>query len=642
MFVKKIQLLVFSFSILTSFIVNAKNIENNFTHKQILDSLFYNNFNTTKVYAKNLLLNSSINEKAHIHYILGKIYCEESKPDSALENLSVSEKYFYSIGDTFNYCKTKILQANAEKLKSNFLKAYTTLQDLLIIIKNQKKTDETIVVGCHLELAILFYNLNDTLNRNNYYKLAYKGAEELYKKHNNNNRLFLIDFYMHYAVYNIDQKKDTILSKECINKAQKLIRYYSNNKLFYQKLQDVLYHYYFNTGKLEESKKCLKNILISDPIGLYQLSSNFQLAKIYYLQDSLQKSIAYLELTEKIYFNQGINVELFLEQLYRWMAFAFNKNKQYKIANEYFIKHYRINTKVLNNTQISIMTTLRFQGELAAKQYEINVLNKSKEIQLEKTKRANLGRNLILSISIFIFIIIIILSLQYRTRQKLKFDKLQIIAEKENVELEQRLLAAQMNPHFIFNSLNSIQSFVIKNKPIEAGEYLSDFARLMRLMLDLSQKKEVTINEELKLLEYYLKLEKLRTKDLFSYNIYVDSEIQESKDEITIPPFLIQPFVENAILHGLIPLKGSEGILKIVLKSINSETIQITIEDNGVGRIVSTEKKEKTHTSIASALAERRAQLLKQVMQKEIKIEFVDLHLNNQPAGTKVIITISK
>ncbi|RYY48244.1 MAG: hypothetical protein EOO06_10675 [Chitinophagaceae bacterium] len=147
-------------------------------------------------------------------------------------------------------------------------------------------------------------------------------------------------------------------------------------------------------------------------------------------------------------------------------------------------------------------------------------------------------------------------------------------------ELENSALRTQMSPHFIFNSLNTINSFINRNDATKANQYISKFSRLIRLILDHSRQKKITLAEELEVVELYVQLERIRFDNKFAYQIEIDEAI--STDTTEIPPLIIQPFVENAILHGLLPLQ-SGGLLRVIL-SRKANSILCVIEDNGIGR----------------------------------------------------------
>ena len=175
--------------------------------------------------------------------------------------------------------------------------------------------------------------------------------------------------------------------------------------------------------------------------------------------------------------------------------------------------------------------------------------------------------------------------------------------------LEQKLLRSQMNPHFIFNSLSSIQSFIFENNPVVAGSYLSRFANLIRSILYNSREEYISLEKEIQTLRNYLDLQQLRFNNNFDYELYTDPDIE--LETIKIPPMLAQPFIENAIEHGLKDL-DRRGQLKVSF-TFHDGFIRIMIEDNGIGieeamRLKSETQKE--HKSLATIITKERIEIL--------------------------------
>lgn len=170
-----------------------------------------------------------------------------------------------------------------------------------------------------------------------------------------------------------------------------------------------------------------------------------------------------------------------------------------------------------------------------------------------------------------------------KLRQKNENDRRMLEIEKQMFDLEQKALRLQMNPHFIFNSLNSIQSYILSHDSKTAITYLGKFSQLMRLILANSSNKHITLKEELDAVRHYLDLEKLRFDDKFDYQIETASQIDE--DFIEIPPMILQPYVENSVIHGLVH-KKEKGTIVIKVHS-DEENLYFCIEDNGIGREMS-------------------------------------------------------
>ncbi|MCX7550376.1 histidine kinase [Xanthomarina sp. F2636L] len=219
-----------------------------------------------------------------------------------------------------------------------------------------------------------------------------------------------------------------------------------------------------------------------------------------------------------------------------------------------------------------------------------------------------------------------------------EIDKILIDKKITNLRLEN--LRSQMNPHFIFNALNSIQDYIISNEKELASSYLVKFSRLIRMYLDYSQQNEITLEEELNALKLYLELEKVRFEDELEYNIAIDSQLKTK--QIKVPSLFIQPYVENALKHGLLH-KFNNRKLRVEAKIIQQNKLQITVEDNGIGRVQSEKLKRpnQQHKPFATKANEERVHLYKNKLNRDLTITTKDLYNeNNVAAGTKVVMTM--
>jgi len=251
--------------------------------------------------------------------------------------------------------------------------------------------------------------------------------------------------------------------------------------------------------------------------------------------------------------------------------------------------------------------------------------------------------NWFLAIVLFLVVSLIYLAFKLRLRQllresRLQSEKLMLKSELEAklASLEMTALRAQMNPHFIFNCLNSINRFIIVSDNETASEYLTKFSRLIRLVLDNSRAEQITLERELETLRLYIEMEKLRFVDRFDCSISIDEQIPVS--QTYIQPMLVQPYVENAIWHGLMHLKQG-GLLDIRMQLINDQLV-VSIIDNGIGRQKSMSMKSVQMISNSShgmkVTAERLA-LLNSKMDAQARVVITDLSDElNQPAGTIV------
>ncbi len=268
--------------------------------------------------------------------------------------------------------------------------------------------------------------------------------------------------------------------------------------------------------------------------------------------------------------------------------------------------------------------------------YEADTRNK--ELQLLSLRLKN-NRLLNFGFGGFIILTLVIGLLLFRG-SKLK-DKRRLSEMNRKIsELTQANLRQQMNPHFIFNTLNSIQYYMYQHDKLATNNYLTKFSSLMRKVLDNSQHTSVPLSDELSALNLYLELESIRFRDKFDFRITIDDEIDPIMHKV--PTMLIQPYVENSISHGLIPKEG-KGFVSIDLK-LNSSCILCTIEDNGIGREASRErnlKKEGNHNSLGTRISKSRLDLVNELYGTSLQTVYSDLFdEEGRPAGTRVEIHI--
>lgn len=213
--------------------------------------------------------------------------------------------------------------------------------------------------------------------------------------------------------------------------------------------------------------------------------------------------------------------------------------------------------------------------------------------------------------------------------QKTKDDFIKKIRETEMMALR-----SQMNPHFIFNSMNAIKNLIMTSRNEDAINYLDDFASLLRSILQNSNREKITVEDELEILELYLSLEKSRMDTDFSYTIQVTCK--EELSQFEIPPLLLQPIVENAIWHGLHPSLKTEKKLTIIFDT--TKNLIISIEDNGVGRKESA-KKKKLHDSMGNSIVQDRLSLYNHLNDHTIHLKITDLEEDDQVLGTRTTLT---
>ena len=227
---------------------------------------------------------------------------------------------------------------------------------------------------------------------------------------------------------------------------------------------------------------------------------------------------------------------------------------------------------------------------------------------------------------------------EIRKQNKLLLDKEQL--EKKFSQSQLTALRSQMNPHFVFNALNSIQDYIVSSQKEEAGDYLGLFADLMRKYLNQSQQEEISLKEEIETLEMYLQLEKIRFEETLSYSLEVSPKLNLVKTKV--PVMLTQPLIENAIKHGLLHKK--EGRQLRISFGIKTEDLVVTVIDNGIGRKRSAEInrtiRKKGHEPFASSALQKRIELINKEWKSKIKVRYTDLSDGQQPTGTKVEVII--
>ena len=231
---------------------------------------------------------------------------------------------------------------------------------------------------------------------------------------------------------------------------------------------------------------------------------------------------------------------------------------------------------------------------------------------------------------------------RYRILQVRREERFKSIYEKRLANVEMSALLAQMNPHFLFNSLNSIDSYIIRNESRKASEYLNNFARLMRLILNNSRTNYISLSDELEALDLYLQMESLRFKDKFAYEIIVDENLDPSG--VSIPPMLIQPYVENAIWHGLMHKDSGLGKVTIQVNQLG-DTLECVIEDNGVGRAhamaLSTKRSGNKRQSMGMKITEDRIEIINKLYDANTRVQIIDLYDDaGNASGTRVVLTI--
>jgi two-component sensor histidine kinase len=246
-------------------------------------------------------------------------------------------------------------------------------------------------------------------------------------------------------------------------------------------------------------------------------------------------------------------------------------------------------------------------------------------------------------IIVLVLIGLLVLGIYYYNIRNIKRkEEMKREMEARFAALEQRALQAQMNPHFIFNALNSIQTFILNLDAEGANNYLTNFASLIRQTLENSMQPLITISSELKYLETYLRLEKLRFRNKFRYEIHIDDSIDQSNT--LLPGMLLQPYIENSIRHGIQHRKDNNGLILLTISKTAGDVVMYTINDNGVGRKKAAELKSTRHIEYQSrgtSINEKRIDAINSQFKIHMQVKMEDiLNENREITGTSVTILI--
>ncbi len=264
-----------------------------------------------------------------------------------------------------------------------------------------------------------------------------------------------------------------------------------------------------------------------------------------------------------------------------------------------------------------------------------NMEDYSEAIELPIKVVPTLWQRLITKVIVFLFLIILVFLVVRRYYQE------QIRAREKDYQLatiEHRALQSMMNPHFIFNSLGSIQKFLLENKPEEAGSYLSQFARLIRQTMNSIKSNSVILDDEVERLRNYIELEQFRMDHKFEYSIELDEKLES--DDYNIPSMIVQPFVENAIWHGISTL-STKGFIKVVFEYLSDKSIRILVEDNGIGFAKSRAySQSKNSLNISSSLTQKRVKLLGDKYKVQTGIHAEELCPGNENPGARITLIL--
>lgn len=380
--------------------------------------------------------------------------------------------------------------------------------------------------------------------------------------------------------------------------------------------KDSAVYYYIQSLALFKEMKDVQNqaLLLSNIGSVYDDMNKFAAAEKYY-KESLKMA------------QQASNLSV-INITYGALSNMYFKKHDYLNAFRYKDSCAKINDSLYNQNRAEALAELATKYETREIAQKNDVLQKENDLQKLRLQRKNILVYSLLGIALLAIIIGFLLVRQntLRTVQK-------------HMELEQKQLLAQINPHFIFNCLNSIQQFVVQNDTINANRYLADFALLMRQTLDNSKDGIISLRREMEYLDNYLSFEHMRFEDKFTYTIEADPALDTGN--IEIPSMIIQPFVENAVRHGLCNLEDRKGLLKISFYKKDG-VLYCNVDDNGIGMEQAQKLKEQTfikYQSLGMELTRQRLALVSKLHSEDYKISIVNkLGAANVSEGTTIII----
>lgn len=361
---------------------------------------------------------------------------------------------------------------------------------------------------------------------------------------------------------------------------------------------------------------------------------NYKIGNAYYLQRDLEKAIPYLQ---KSIEESNKKADLIVQKdATRKLSEVYRDAGEFEKALETYQNYENLVDQLYTKKEQEISQAARFSREIAEKQNRITSLETDRELSESKyqliTERNKRQQLIIYSLVGGLILLLVAAYFMFKNIRQQKLN---------NNLLALKSLRSQMNPHFIFNALNSVNSFIATNDERTANKYLSDFSLLMRAVLENSEEDFIPLKKEIELLDLYTKLEHFRFQDKFDYEINVDENV--NVDEFQIPPMLLQPYIENAVWHGL-RYKKDKGLLSIIIGQQTKDELTITITDNGIGRerskALKTENQQRQNSKGMGNIKKRVA-ILNEMYKDKVDV-FIDDFQDTEDSGTKVVVTLKK
>jgi hypothetical protein len=517
-----------------------------------------------------------------------------------------------------------------------------SIQILQEAIRLTNGKNPSAVANSQIFIALAYQNLGDLENALKYTQLCYQYYDNHYRKYGvgqgdpkskiegmTGSNMTLGEIYMNMGQLDSAQYH--------LNRAYQLLKFKNRNRYFTFHIPELLGTLHLKRQQFKQAKHYFdealqKAAVYADTVGLalgwaemstYYVRINQPDSAVIYAQKAVDAGLK----TKR--FEAVVQSGKFLK-----MYYAQNKNADKALYYSDLVA--AVQDSLSNGEKVKQGQRLLYE-ELQNQQ----ALAQLKADNTNLLIRYGLGAGVLL-----LLLVVVILWLNYDRKQQenKSLDSKIKLQESEFAhklaETEMTALRAQMNPHFIFNCLNSIKLYTLENDGATATDYLTKFSRLIRLVLENSRSERITLANELETLELYIQMEAMRFKDKVNYKLNVAEDIDTHYTEI--PPLLLQPYVENAIWHGLMHKEGGGKITIDV--SMEETALQVHITDNGIGRAGAAALKSKsatTHKSFGLKITSERIELFNQLYQTHTKVQIEDLtDADGQATGTKVMVEI--
>ena len=357
------------------------------------------------------------------------------------------------------------------------------------------------------------------------------------------------------------------------------------------------------------------------------------LGKIYLNLHQYTKAESYSKLS--LHFAKQLNNLSSQADGFETLYNIYKKTKQFKNALWAYTNEKTLKDSVINDNKTAEITRLEMQYQFNKKEDSIKIADYRKQaLSADIIKQDKIVKNMILAGSLIVLFSAMAVFVFYKRKRDAVEKKHESELRTQAMDTEMKALRAQMNPHFIFNSLNSIKNYIDKNDTAKASIYTSKFAKLMRMILENSERKEIPIAQDLKALELYMQLEALRMHNKFIYEIKVDDAIDQ--ENTLIPPLILQPFVENSIWHG-ISQKECDGRIWISIHK-EGDMINCIVEDNGVGIPEPDHSEQSAHAdkkSLGMKITKSRIDVINRMKKTNATVTF-----SNLDEGTKIEVRL--